>query len=349
VLLKSVMLVESDPSHPGHANTASRLTALEEVANRPIVHHVLDRLREASAGAIIVAGEADALIDMRACLREYEPALGHVDYAVCRAGAGIGSALNVIAPLIGDAPCLIHPANGLLDQPLVALIDLLDEGSPDLVLFVSPQSEDARGRDESGFGEGADVRHGHAIADIGVFGPGAFGRASERLRCAGGADLATAGQHLAADGAHVRLHQVNGWHRYRGHGWDLLALNRVALDRLADSVPAAVQAGNRIEGRVLIDPTATVRSSVITGPAVVGAGATVIDAYLGPYTSVGAGARIEGAEIERSIVSPGASVMHVGGRLVSSLVGRDARIYRDFSLPRALRLWVGDGDEVALC
>jgi hypothetical protein len=42
-------------------------------------------------------------------------------------------------------------------------------------------------------------------------------------------------------------------------------------------------------------------------------------------------------------------VMHVGGRLVSSLVGRDARVFRDFSLPRALRLWVGDGDEIALC
>jgi glucose-1-phosphate thymidylyltransferase len=100
---------------------------------------------------------------------------------------------------------------------------------------------------------------------------------------------------------------------------------------------------------VLIDRTATVRSSMVTGPAVIGPHATVVDAYLGPYTSIGAGARVEGAEIERSIVAPGASVMHIGGRLVSSLVGRDARIYRDFSLPRALRLWVGEGDEVALC
>jgi hypothetical protein len=41
--------------------------------------------------------------------------------------------------------------------------------------------------------------------------------------------------------------------------------------------------------------------------------------------------------------------MHVGGRLVASVVGRDARVFRDFSLPRALRLRVGDGTEVALC
>lgn len=40
---------------------------------------------------------------------------------------------------------------------------------------------------------------------------------------------------------------------------------------------------------------------------------------------------------------------HVGGRLVASVVGRDARVFRDFSLPRALRLRVGDGTEAALC
>ena len=106
--------------------------------------------------------------------------------------------------------------------------------------------------------------------------------------------------------------------------------------------------GNRFEGKVLIDPTATVRSSVITGPTVIGRGA-VVDAYLGPYTAIGAGTRIEGVEIERSIVSPGANVTHVGGRLVSSIVGPDARVYRDFSLPRAVRLWVGDGVEIGLC
>ena len=58
---------------------------------------------------------------------------------------------------------------------------------------------------------------------------------------------------------------------------------------------------------------------------------------------------IEGVEIERSIISPCARVMHVGARVVSSLVGRGAHVFRDFSLPRAMRLQVAEGDEVALC
>ena len=73
----------------------------------------------------------------------------------------------------------------------------------------------------------------------------------------------------------------------------------------------------------------------------------MLDSYIGPYTSIGADVRIEGAEVERSIILPGASIMHIGGRLVGSVVGRDARVFRDFSLPRALRLNVGDGGEVS--
>lgn len=347
MLLKSVLLVDCEASQPGHAYTGSGLTALEEVANRPIVHHVLDALREVSLGGIIVAGEADALLDMRGCLRDYGPGLERVDYVVCRAGADIADTFSAVSPLVGDAPCVVLPADGLLDQSLSALVELLEQASVDLALLPTRPGEAAVGGAESR--AGGDGPHLGSAMDVGVFAPRAFGRATAQLHGAGGADLAVAGKVLVASGGRVGVYPVDGWHRYRGHGEDLLMLNRIALDRLAGSIPRSARAGNRFEGRVLVDPTATVRSTAVTGPVVIGPDAIVIDAYLGPYTSIGAGARIEGVEIERSIVAPGASVMHVGGRLVSSLVGRDARVYRDFSLPRALRLWVGHGDEVALC
>ena len=42
-------------------------------------------------------------------------------------------------------------------------------------------------------------------------------------------------------------------------------------------------------------------SSVIVGRVVIGAEAEIADAYIGPYTSVGAYARVEGSEIEREV------------------------------------------------
>lgn len=334
--LKTVLVVRDEVAHQGRPRQRASITALEQVANRPIVHHAVAGLREVSTGGIIFAGDADALLDVRDSLNELAPGLDRVEYVVSPSEAGIARALSAVAPLVGDAACLVQPADGLLDEPVTALVDLLDEESSDLVLLV-------------GSSDAGDARNDVGAADVALFGPGALSHATGQIAVGDSIDLAGAGQRLAAGGANVLLFPVDGWHRYRGDGADLLKLNRVALDRVVSSVPGSVRRSNRIEGVVVIDPTAQVRSSVIVGPTVIGAGAIVNDAYIGPYTSIGSGARIEGAEIERSIISAGASVLHVGSRLISSLVGRDTRVFRDFTLPRALRLWTGDGDEVALC
>jgi glucose-1-phosphate thymidylyltransferase len=86
----------------------------------------------------------------------------------------------------------------------------------------------------------------------------------------------------------------------------------------------------------------------IRGPAWIGPRAVLVDAFVGPYTSIGEGARVEGAEIEHAILLPGAWVRHLDRRLESSVVGRDARVVREFSVPANLRLRVGRGAEVAL-
>jgi glucose-1-phosphate thymidylyltransferase len=320
------------------------------VANQPIVYHVIDGLRAAGAGDVAVAGEAGTLLDVRRCLKEKGPERGRPEYTLC--GPGLGDALRSVATLVGDSACFLQPASGLLGGPLPPLLDLLHAGSSDLVLLVGLAAAEKLGLRGRGLADLTRLRRageGQKIAEVGVFGPGALKRASELVDPGETADLAVIAERLAATGSIVRFHVVESWCRYRGHGRELLELNRLALDRLVPDVRSSLRNENQIEGRVHIHPTASATASVIVGPTVIGAGAHIADAYIGPYTSVGEGVRIEGAEIERSIVSAGASVMHVGGRLVSSLVGRDAHVFRDFSLPRAIRLRVGAGDEGALC
>lgn len=335
----------------GRSRSGGRLTALEPIANRPIVHHVLDSLRQVHVDQLIVAGDADALLDLRACMREYGSGFDGIDYVPCRDGSDFQATLDAVAPFVGESPCLIHPADGLLELRAGVAGPVFAPEAPELVLFVAGTDYDGEVRSDrrrwSG-PEDAPERRGQGLADIALFGPGMLGLARAGARD-DRRDLVGASERLAAGGAHVRVERVDGWRRYRGDGHDLLELNRVVLDRLAGSVPEWMVGSNRIEGRVCIDPTAEVSDSVIIGPTVIGPGAMINQAYIGAYTSIGAGARIEGVEIERSIVSSGARVSHVGVRIVSSLIGRDVRIFKDFSLPRALRLWIGDRDEVALC
>jgi glucose-1-phosphate thymidylyltransferase len=334
----------------------TRVTAFEHVANRSIAHHVLDDLANAGVAEIMVVAPSNLLVALGQHLDAYGHARGFkLEYLVQEPPFDIGGALKAAASTVGSSPCIVHLANGLLGEPLAPFLDHPDAGSPDLVLLVHHGAR--HGEHLSGatkrllrIAELEPARDALGMAGVLIFGEGALACvAGAQWRDGDDVDLTHAAQRVAAAGGRLQIRLADAWHRYNDDATDLLELNRITLDRLEPELHQARNNGNRIEGRVLIDETALVNLSVIIGPTVIGPGAHISDAYIGPYTSIGSGARIEGTEIERSIISAGASVMHVGGRLVASVVGRDARVFRDFSLPRAMRLRVGDGSEVALC
>ena len=336
--------------------------ALQRVANRPIVCHVLEAMRQAGVTDIALLVSIWESAEVRACVSAEGPAGLDVEYVPFADGA-FEQALAAAARLVGEAACVVHAANGLLTQPLAPLVELPREDAPDLVVLVHRQSS-AGG--SIGLAASRLLRIVGApnedraldLADVCMFGPGALRHAIGARESLGRElDLVATAERLVAGGGRLSIERVDGWRCNRGNVDDLLELNRIALDGIwrepADgaetTAPPAIGGGNRIEGFVDVHSTACVQSSVIVGPAIIGPGAQVLDAYIGPYTSIGANVRIEGAEVERSIILPGASITHIGGRLVGSVVGRDARVFRDFSLPRALRLNVGDGGEVSLC
>ena len=84
------------------------------------------------------------------------------------------------------------------------------------------------------------------------------------------------------------------------------------------------------------------------GPAIIGSGARITDAYVGPYTSVGEGVTIERSEVEHSILLAGSSVIGLESRLEASLLGRNVRLARGDALPKTLRMIVGDNSEITI-
>jgi glucose-1-phosphate thymidylyltransferase len=356
--LKSVIVPVSStaPAH-GLANAA-----LQRVANRPIVCHVLENLRVAGVVEVAILVAAAEAVAVRSCVEVDGPPGMQVSYIPYEQGESrvqtqfaLKQALAASARLVGRDSCLVHTAEGLLDQPLTPLLGGAREVDPDLVVFLA-----RRGGDTGSIGleirrlmrliDAAPLKYPLEVTGAALFAPGVFCRvAGMEWWPQGMLDLVAIAERLVGDGRRLRLERVRGWRSYAGEVSDLLELNRIALDASVLEYEEVPGDANRIEGEVQVHPTASVQSSTIVGPAIVGPNALVLGSYIGPYTSIGAGVHIEGAEIERSVILPGARISHIGGRLAGSVVGRDARIFRDFSLPRALRMNVGDGGEVALC
>src|SRR5690606_4201342 len=102
----------------------------------------------------------------------------------------------------------------------------------------------------------------------------------------------------------------------------LLHTNRYILDKSGKAVPTIP--GAVIVPPVVIDPTATVKNAVI-----------------GPYASIGAGVTINNSIVTDSIVEDGAQTETA--MLTNSLVGRNAYVRGDF-----VRVNVGDSSDISL-
>jgi glucose-1-phosphate thymidylyltransferase len=83
----------------------------------------------------------------------------------------------------------------------------------------------------------------------------------------------------------------------------------------------------------------------VRGPAIIGADAEIVDAYIGPFTSIGPGCRIERTEIEHSVVLERCVVTDIS-RIEGSLLGREVTITTVATKPAAHRFHLGDHSQV---
>jgi glucose-1-phosphate thymidylyltransferase len=104
---------------------------------------------------------------------------------------------------------------------------------------------------------------------------------------------------------------------------------------------------SRIIGRAVIDSGTSINNSIIKGPCCIGRDCEITDSYIGPYTSIGKGCKIRDTEIEDSIIMEGSNMMNAG-RIVESLVGRNARIMESKGKPKGSRFIIGDNSNIMI-
>jgi NDP-sugar pyrophosphorylase family protein len=262
---------------------------------------------------------------------------------------------------IGGRPLISHAVKSLCDAGAREILVTVDSTVADVVVpaighvkgaevdvVIQPQNDEA-----------ASIRAVHKVLGPGplaVFAgdalvPDAIELKGDTVWVAGGTPVAwtlseTPEDRLTAGrGAVVEL---EGAWRYDGTVDGVLEANTIALDGLKRGRVGVDMTRASVQGRVQIDPSVELDGAKLRGPVWIGPGARLIETYVGPYTSIGAGVTLEGVEIEHSIVLPGAQIRYPGRRLEASLVGEGAQIGRDYSLPSALRLRVGPNAEIQL-
>jgi glucose-1-phosphate thymidylyltransferase len=161
-------------------------------------------------------------------------------------------------------------------------------------------------------------------------------------------EITDAIQWLVDHGRSVHPHLVSGWWKDTGKIEDMLEANRIILDTFAARGIESVGDDCRVEGKVVIESGAKLSGATVRGPAIIGPGAEIRDAFVGPYTAVGPNCLIDRCEIENSIVLEGSRLERIPVRIADSLIGKNVRIHPGLERPRVHRFLVGDNSEIGI-
>ena len=343
---------------------------LVPVANKPVLFYGIEAM--AAAGieevGIIIAPETGPEIEAAAGSGERFGV--KITYIVQDEPLGLAHAVLTAESFLRESPFVMYLGDNLLQGGIEDLVSAFREHSPDALILLTPVPDP----ENFGVAELAPAQGGAAGAgpgesvgrvvqlvekpkepktDLALVGVYMFtAQIHEAARAIepsarGELEITDAIQHLVDAGLRVEPHVVRGWWKDTGRLEDLLEANRLILDNIVRSVEGEL-IDSHVDGRVVVEPGARLERTRVRGPAVIGAGAQLRDCYVGPYTAVGERCSIAGAEVEHSILLEGSSVCELDGRMESSLLGRNVRVRRGDSQPRAYRFLVGDNSDIVI-
>jgi glucose-1-phosphate thymidylyltransferase len=330
---------------------------LVPVANKPVLFYGIEAMAAAGireVGVIIAPETGDEIRQVTGDGSQFGV---EITYILQDEPAGLAHAVLTAEPFLGASPFVMYLGDNLLQGGMEDLVREFRSQAPEALILLTPVPDPQNyGVAELG-SDGAVVRlvekPPEPATDLALVGVYMFTpRIHEAAKAIepsprGELEITDAIQWLVDNNHRVEPHVVRGWWKDTGRLDDMLEANRLILDTLVRRIDGELDSA-QIDGRVVVEAGARLERATVRGPAIIGSGAVVRDAYIGPYTAVGRNCLIEGAEVEHSILLEGSSVRNLDGRMESSLLGRDVAISRGDRQPRAYRFMVGDKSEIGI-
>ncbi|MFE0351658.1 glucose-1-phosphate thymidylyltransferase [Streptomyces griseoluteus] len=334
--------------------TYSMPKQLMPVANRPVLEHVLENIRELGVSEVaVVVGDREP--EIAAVLGDGARLGLRLTYIRQEQPLGLAHCVKIAREFLGEDDFVMYLGDNMLAQGIKEIAQEFAEHRPTAQVVVQ------RVADPRAFGVAEVAPDGRvtrlvekpqqprsdlALTGVYFFTP-VIHQAIDKITpsARGELEITDALQWLISYGATVRAREYTGYWKDTGRAEDVLDCNRELLRGVERSVAGLVDDESVLTGPVVVEPGAHVVRSRIVGPAIVGAGSHVVDSRIGPYTSIGRDCRLRDTSVENSIVLDGASVSRVPA-LHGSLIGRSAAVTCADGGTVHHRLVVGDHTQV---
>src|SRR5215813_6165 len=336
--------------------TYTRAKQLVPVANKPVLFYGVE--------AMVAAGIREVGVVVGETREEIEAALGdgtrfgaRITYIPQDSPRGLAHAVLISESYLRGEPFVMYLGDNLIADGIASLVEEFRRiGSNSQILLARVPNPEQFGVAELSNGtvvrlteKPKQPRSDLALVGVYMFDDSIWDavkaiRPSARQEL----EITDAIQWLVDHGKSVHPHLVSGWWKDTGKIEDMLEANRIILDTFAARGCDGLGADCRVEGKVVIEPGAKLERSTVRGPAIIGAGAEIRDAFVGPYTAIGPDCVVDRCEIENSIVLQGSRLERIPGRIADSLIGTNVRIHPGVERPRVHRFLIGDNSEIGL-
>lgn len=334
---------------------------LVPIANKPILFYGIEDMARAGIREIgIVVGDTAA--DIQAAVGDGSQFGVEVTYIPQDAPLGLAHCVLIAREFLGDDDFVMYLGDNMLEEGLTDLVTRfeeerngtprLDDGrSPSALILLAKVEEPRQFGVAELDGDGRVVRlvekPDDPPSDLALVGVYLFDKTiHEAVRAIqpsrrGELEITDAIQWILDRGHRVRHEVLQGWWIDTGKKDPLLHCNRLILETLEPRIDGKVDDRSRVDGRVVIERDAVLLNSTVRGPAIIGRGTRLVDAYVGPFTSIADDCEIIDSEIEHSVVLDQSRIVGVH-RIQDSLLGREVEVVRSGLRPKATRLMLGD-------
>ena len=333
---------------------------LVPVANKPILFYGLEAIRDAGITDIgIVVG--DTKNEIMAEVGDGSRWGVKVTYIEQDAPLGLAHAVMVSEDFLGDDTFVMYLGDNIIIGGIKDLVDDFKKDRPNSQILLIPVpnpsifgvAELADGKVVRLEEKPDEPKSNLALVGVYMFDSNIF-KAVKAIEPSkrGELEITDAIQWLIDSGYEVNPHLVKGWWKDTGMVEDMLEANRMILDQLDDRIDGQVDEASEVHFKVVIEEGAVVTNSIVRGPAIIGRNTHIVNSFIGSFTSIAEGCRIENSEVRHSIIMENcliSDVETVGNlRIEDSLIGRDVQVTRTTRRPRAKRLILGDHSMVTL-
>ncbi|MDD1773981.1 MAG: glucose-1-phosphate thymidylyltransferase [Methanobacterium sp.] len=345
----------------GHGTRLRPLThtgpkQLIPIANKPVLYYAIEDLKEAGVTEIGLILGTNMPEKVQEAVGDGSRFGVNITYIMQGEPKGLAHAVAVAQEFVGDESFIMYLGDNILKSGIMEFVEGFEDSDYQARILLQPVENPRQfgvaELDNNGNVINLVEKPEHPKSDLALVGIYLFKssifEAITQIKPSwrGELEITDAIQQLLNSNLKVDSHIVRGWWKDTGKPEDVLDANHLILDMLESQINGEVEDGAKISGRVFIGKGSRIKkNTVIRGPVSIGENCE-IDAYIGPYTSIGDNSVIKGGEIESSIVV-GDAVIKCNERIIDSLIGNHSHIISmENSLPKGYRFIIGENSLV---